>query len=109
MSEMNKDDLQENRSQASSEHNAEEAITAMRAETFRGIQDDREFPEGQLAWYWSYLGALDMAQKLGLISDDRHQALYHEAERFKPDCVVTSAEFEPQDEATTEMKIGGIT
>lgn len=109
MREISKDGLQKNRSKVFSEHDVEEAITAMRAETFRGIQDDREFPEGQLAWYWSYLGALDMVQKLGLISDDRHQDLYHEAERLKPDCVVTSAEFETQDETTTEMKIGGIT
>ena len=50
-----------------------------------------------------------MAQQVGLITDARRQALCNEAERFKPDCVVTSMEFEPQDEATTEMKIGGIT
>ena len=87
----------------------EQVIIKMKQETFREIQNDREFPAGQLAWYWSYLGALDMAQQLGLISDAHRQALYHEAERFKPDCVVTSVEFDPQDEATTEMKIGGIT
>ena len=101
--------FQESSSKVFSEHDVEEAITAMRAETFREIQNDREFPAGQLAWYWSYIGSLDMAQQLGLITDARRQALYHEAERFKPDCVVTSVEFEPQNEETTEMKIGGIT
>ncbi len=101
--------MKEKVSEPSAPHDIEQVITDMRDETIRQIQQDRELPEGQLAWYWGYLGALDMAQKLGLITDARCQALCHEAERFKPDCVVTSAEFEPQDEVTTEMKIGGIT
>lgn len=100
--------FQDGSSKTLSERDVESAITGMRAETFREIQNDREFPAGQLAWYWSYIGALDMAQELGLITDARRQALYREAERFKPDCVITAREFEPQDETTTGMKIGGI-
>lgn len=89
------------------ERDVEKIIAAMKEETFREIQNDSGFPEGQLAWYWSYLGSLDMAQQLGLITDDRRQALYREAEPYKPDCVVTTRAFEPESEANTEMKIGG--
>ena len=37
----------------------------------------------RLAWYWSYIGALDMAQQLGVITDKRRQELYKEVEDLK--------------------------
>ena len=46
----------------------------------------------QIHSYWSYIGALDMAQQLGLIDDPRRQALYHEAEKFKPVCEVRAVQ-----------------
>ena len=39
--------------------------------------------ESQLAWYWTYIGSLDMAFMLGLIDDKRRQALYGEVEKYK--------------------------
>ncbi|MDE7244669.1 MAG: DUF4240 domain-containing protein, partial [Oscillospiraceae bacterium] len=94
--------------EASAPHDIEQIITDMRKETIHQIQQDREFPEGQLAWYWGYLGALDMAQKLGLITDARCQALCHEAEGFKPNCVVIAGELEPQVGPAEETTIGDI-
>lgn len=68
--------------------NVEQVIAGMRDETIREIGKDTISAAAQLAWYWSYIGALDMAQQLGLIDDPRRQALYHEAEKFKPVCEV---------------------
>ena len=87
---------------------AERAIAAMKAETFRGIQNDQDLPEGQLAWYWSYIGSLDMAQELGLITEARRQALYREAWSYKPDCVVTSKYFEQQPTGQDVPEKGGV-
>ncbi|MDE7244668.1 MAG: DUF4240 domain-containing protein [Oscillospiraceae bacterium] len=101
--------FQEGGSKTLSERDVENVITGMRAETFREIQNDRSPPAKQLAWYWSYIGSLDMAQELGLITDARRQALCHEAERFKPDCVVTARELEQQAETAMQMQIGGMT
>ncbi len=80
----------------------------MKAETFRGIQNDQDLPEGQLAWYWSYIGSLDMAQELGLITEARRQALYREAWSYKPDCVVTSKYFEQQPTGQDVPEKGGV-
>lgn len=66
----------------------EQVIAGMRDETVREIGKASISAEAKLAWYWSYIGALDMAQQLGLINDTRRQALYHEAEKFKPVCEV---------------------
>lgn len=82
----------------------ERRIAAMKAETFREIQKDSVSPAGKLAWYWSYLGSLDMAQELGLITDDRRQAFYHEALSHKPDCVVTDKNLEQQPEESRVEK-----
>ena len=66
----------------------EQVIAGMRDETVREIGKASISAEAKLAWYWSYIGALDMAQQLSLINDTRRQALYHEAEKFKPVCEV---------------------
>ena len=68
--------------------NVEQIIAGMRDETIREIGKDTISAAAQVAWYWSYIGALDMAQQLGLIDDTRRQELYHEAEKFKPVCEV---------------------
>lgn len=76
------------RLKASPPRDVEEVIAGMRAETIRCIRDGASRPESQLAWYWTYIGSLDMAQQLGLIDDARRQALYREARQFKPACEV---------------------
>lgn len=70
----------------------EQVIAAMRDETVREIGKDTVSAAWKMAWYWSYIGALDMAQQLGLIDDSRRQALYREAEKFKPVCEVRTVQ-----------------
>ena len=57
----------------------------MRAEAEHAIrsENDNQTRDGRLAWYWSYIGALDMAQQLGMITDKRRQELYKEVEDLK--------------------------
>lgn len=85
-------------------HNVEQVISGMRDETVREIGKDTISAAAQVAWYWSYIGALDMAQQLGLIDDTRRQELYHEAEKFKPVCEVRAVQ--PGDHlAAAEMSV----
>ena len=65
--------------------NVEKLIAAMRAEAERSIrsQNDHQTRDGRLAWYWSYIGAVDMAQQLGMISDQRRQELCAEVADLK--------------------------
>jgi len=72
--------------------NVEQVIAGMRDETIREIGKDTISAAAQVAWYWSYIGALDMARQLGLIDDTRRQELYHEAEKFKPVCEVKAVQ-----------------
>ena len=84
----------------------EQVIAGMRDETVREIGKASISAEAKLAWYWSYIGALDMAQQLSLINDTRRQALYHEAEKFKPVCEVRA--IRPGDHlAAAEMSAEG--
>ncbi|MDE6456551.1 MAG: DUF4316 domain-containing protein [Dysosmobacter sp.] len=84
----------------------EQGIAGMRDETVREIGKNNISAAAKLAWYWSYIGALDMAQQLGLINDTRRQALYHEAEKFKPVCEVRA--IRPGDHlAAAEMSAEG--
>lgn len=86
--------------------NVEQVIAGMRDETIREIGKDTISAAAQVAWYWSYIGALDMAQQLGLIDDTRRQTLYREAEKFKPVCEVRAVQ--PGDHlAATEMSVEG--
>ena len=70
----------------------EQVIAELKSEAIREITKENARPEAQLAWYWTYIGSLDMAQQLGLINDARRQALYHEAEKFKPVCEVRAVQ-----------------
>lgn len=86
--------------------NVEQVIAGMRDETVREIGKDTISAAAQVAWYWSYIGALDMAQQLGLIDNTRRQELYHEAEKFKPVCEVKAVQ--PGDHlAAAEMSVEG--
>lgn len=61
----------------------EKLITSMREETARSIEGAAG-DAAKAAWYWSYIGALDMARQLGIISEKRRQELYTEAKDMKP-------------------------
>ncbi len=40
--------------------------------------------DGRVTWYWSFIGSLDMARQLGLITEERRQELYEKAKEMKP-------------------------
>lgn len=40
--------------------------------------------DSRVAWYWSFVGSLDMARQLGLITEERRQELYEKAKEMKP-------------------------
>ena len=61
----------------------EQVIEGMKKETIYRITQKGASLESQLAWYWTYIGSLDMAFMLGLIDDKRRQALYGEVEKYK--------------------------
>lgn len=57
----------------------EQLIAETRAETERAIQLNSQTRDGRQAWYWSYIGGVDMLRQLDLITDQRRQELYAEA------------------------------
>lgn len=61
----------------------EQVIEGMKKETIYMITQKGASLKSQLAWYWTYIGSLDMAFMLGLIDDKRRQALYGEVEKYK--------------------------
>lgn len=67
------------------DQNVEKLIATMRAEAENAIhsKNENQTRDGKLAWYWSYIGAVDMAKNLGLITDQRRQELYKEAGTLK--------------------------
>lgn len=62
----------------------EARIASMRAETAREIKNQSTSPEAKAAWYWSYIGSIDMAYQLGLITEQRRLELYEDAKAIKP-------------------------
>ena len=86
----------------------EQVIAGLKSEAIREITKENARPEAQLAWYWTYIGSLDMAQQLGLINDARRQALYREVEQFKPAYEVkVPQEVKPNHLAAAEMSVEG--
>lgn len=65
--------------------NVEKLLAAMRVEAANTIKsiNPNAGRDCRTAWYWTYIGAVDMAQQLGLITDKRHQELYQEVEELK--------------------------
>lgn len=61
----------------------ETLLEAMKEESVREIQQCAGY-SSKVAWYWSHVGALDMASQLGLITDDRRQELYAEFRQYNP-------------------------
>lgn len=61
----------------------EKRLASMKEEAVREISrlSNRD---AKLAWYWSHIGAIDLARQLDLITDDRRQELYEEFRQYKP-------------------------
>lgn len=54
----------------------ETLLSSMRQEAARNIRDPKASGASRLAWYWSHIGAIDLARQMGVITEDRRQALY---------------------------------
>lgn len=65
--------------------NVETLISAMRADAEHAIKSENpsQAQDNTLAQYWSYIGAVNMAKRLGMITDQRCQDLYKEAKGLK--------------------------
>lgn len=70
----------------------EQVIEGMKKETIYMITQKGASLKSQLAWYWIYIGSLDMAFMLGLIDDKRRQALYGEVKQYKLENYLVTAE-----------------
>ena len=70
----------------------EQVIEGMKKETIYMITQKGASLKSQLAWYWAYIGSLDMAFMLGLIDDKRRQALYGEVKKYKLENYLITAE-----------------
>lgn len=62
----------------------EKRLQSMREETERELSKPSLTPEARMAWYWTFIGAVDMARQLGFISDARRLEIYKEVEAMKP-------------------------
>lgn len=65
------------------DQNAETLLASMRNETERSIREAKT-QAGASAWYWTQIGAIDMARQLGLITEERRHQLYEEMKPLKP-------------------------
>lgn len=82
----------QNANQIDPKRNVEQVIAGMRKETVHEITKEGASLNAQLAWYWTYIGSLDMAFMLGLIDDTRRQELYGEIKPFAPKNYLIAAE-----------------
>lgn len=65
-------------------YDVEKILAGSYDEVVRELAKDHLPPKTKAAWYWTYIGGLDMLQKLGLISDERRQKLYGQIAELKP-------------------------
>lgn len=65
------------------DQNVETLLASMMEETRRMIAASSK-EDSRVAWYWSFVGSLDMARQLGLITEERRQELYEKAKEMKP-------------------------
>ncbi len=61
----------------------EMCLASMQDETVREIERAKT-QEAKLAWYWTHVGALDLARQLGIITEARRQELCEEFRQYKP-------------------------
>lgn len=62
----------------------EKRLASMKEEAAREISR-LSSRDAKLAWYWTHIGAIDLARQLDLITDDRRQELYEEFKPYKPE------------------------
>ena len=62
----------------------EKRLASMKEEAVREIERAKS-PEAKLAWYWSHIGALDLARQLDFITEARRQEHCDEFKQYKPD------------------------
>ena len=62
----------------------ETLLSSMRQEAARNIRDPKASDASHLAWYWSHIGAIDLARQMGVITEERRQELYDEMRLLKP-------------------------
>ncbi len=65
--------------------NVEKVLAGTRKEAENAIKsiNPNATRDCRVAWYWTYIGEVDMAVHLGLITDKRRQELYQEAEDLR--------------------------
>ena len=61
----------------------EEIIDCLRDETEREIRKPTLTDSARIAWYWTFIGSVDMAFQLGLISDQKRQTFYDSVRHLK--------------------------
>lgn len=66
-------------------NNADKQLAVMRQQAAWEIHKPDLMPEARAAWYWSYIGAVDMARMMNFITEERRRELYQMAEELKPD------------------------
>lgn len=69
---------------ADTDKTAETHLAAMKEEAAREIGRATS-RDAKLAWYWTHIGAIDLARQMGFITDDRRQQLYEEFRQYKPE------------------------
>ena len=62
----------------------ETLLSSMRQEAARNIRAPKASDASRLAWYWSHIGAIDLARQMGVITEERRQELYDEMRPLKP-------------------------
>lgn len=67
------------------ENGVEKRLSSIRQEAAWEIHKADLTPEAHAAWYWSYIGAVDMARQMKFITEERRQELYQGAEELKPE------------------------
>ena len=61
----------------------EKHIHLMREETEREIKKPSLSDAARTAWYWTFIGSVDMAFQLGFISDEERQTFYDSVQHLK--------------------------
>ena len=62
----------------------ETLLSSMRQEAARNIRDPKASGASRLAWYWSHIGAIDLARQMGATTEERRQAHYEVMRPLKP-------------------------
>lgn len=66
------------------ESGIEQRLATLLQETRREISKPGISPEAKFAWYWTFIGAVDLARQLDFITDERRLEIYDAAKELKP-------------------------